>query len=105
MTHSAILVIIMSAVTIFLRFIPFVVIGKRETPKYIAYLGEVLPQAIIGMLVVYCLRGINFTAKPFGLPEIIAVGFVILLQALKRNTLLSVLGGTAAYMLLVQLVF
>ena len=105
MNYSAILVIIMSAVTIFLRFIPFLIFGKRETPAYIVYLGNVLPQAIIGMLVVYCLREINFTAKPFGLPELIAVGFVVFLQAVKRNTLISVLGGTAVYMILVQLVF
>lgn len=106
MKHSLILVAIMSGVTIFLRYIPFLIFSsKRKTPEYILYLGEVLPQAIIGMLVVYCLREINLTAAPFGAPEFIAVAFVVLLQAVKRNTLLSVLGGTAAYMLLVQLVF
>lgn len=106
MKTEAILIIIMAGVTALLRFLPFLFFsGKRETPKYIVYLGEVLPQAIIGMLIVYCLRSTDFTTKPFGLPEIIAVVFVVVLQAVKRNSLLSVLGGTAVYMLLLQLVF
>ena len=106
MKHSLILVAIMSGVTILIRFFPFIVFrGKREAPAFIVYLGEVLPQAIIGMLVIYCLRNINLTASPFGLPELIAVAFVVLLQAIKHNTLISVIGGTAAYMILVQLVF
>ncbi|MBR3145303.1 MAG: AzlD domain-containing protein [Clostridia bacterium] len=106
MKTEAILIIIMAGVTAWLRFLPFLFFsGKRETPKYIVYLGEVLPQAIIGMLIVYCLRLTDFTTKPFGLPEIIAVVFVVVLQAVKRNSLLSVLGGTAVYMLLLQLVF
>ncbi|MBR0466248.1 MAG: AzlD domain-containing protein [Clostridia bacterium] len=106
MKTEAILIIIMAGVTALLRFLPFLFFsGKRETPKYIVYLGEVLPQAIIGMLIVYCLRLTDFTTKPFGLPEIIAVVFVVVLQAVKRNSLLSVLGGTAVYMLLLQLVF
>ena len=106
MKTEAILIIIMAAVTAALRFLPFLFFsGKRNVPKYIVYLGEVLPQAIIGMLIVYCLRATDFTAKPFGLPEIIAVTFVVALQAIKRNSLLSVLGGTAVYMVLLQLVF
>lgn len=106
MKHSALIILTMSVTTIILRFLPFVFFsGKKETPKYLVYLGEVLPQAIISMLIIYCLREVNFAAAPFGLPEIIAIVFVGVLQAVKHNSLLSVLGGTAAYMLLVQLVF
>ena len=104
MGHSALLVAVMSAFTILLRFLPFLIFRKR-VPLYIAYLGRVLPPAIIGMLVVYCLRNTAVLAFPFGIPELIAVLAVVLLQIWKHRSLLSILAGTAVYMLLVQLVF
>ena len=103
-THAALLVAIMAAVTMLLRFLPFLVFRKK-TPPYIAYLGEVLPAAIIGMLVVYCLKDTAVTKPPFGAPELIAGLAVVGLQAWKRSSLLSILGGTAIYMVLVQTVF
>ena len=103
-THAALLVLTMAAVTILLRFLPFLVFRKR-IPPYIAWLGEVLPAAIIGMLVVYCLKDTVLTKAPFGAPEIIAGLAVAGLQAWERNSLLSILGGTAVYMILVQAVF
>ena len=88
------------------RFLPFLLFpADKPIPKYIRYLGEVLPFAVIGMLVVYCLKGTEMTAWPFGLPEIIASAAVILLHKLKKNMLLSIAGGTLCYMLLVQVVF
>ena len=104
MGHSAVLVAAMSAFTILLRFLPFIVFRKR-VPPYVAYLGRVLPPAIIGMLVIYCLRSTAVFSFPFGLPELIAVLVVVLLQVWKHRSLLSILAGTAIYMLLVQLVF
>ena len=101
---AAALVAVMSLVTVLLRFLPFMVFRKK-VPAYVAYLGRVLPAAIIGMLVIYCLKDTKVTAAPFGAPELISGALVVMLQAWKRNTLLSILGGTAAYMLLVQLVF
>ncbi len=100
----AVLVFIMSAVTIALRFLPFVVF-RKSTPSYILYLGKVLPAAIIGMLVVYCLKDTDFSSAPFGIPEGIASLSVVLLQWWKRNSLISILFGTVIYMLLIQLVF
>ena len=102
--RAAVLVAVMALVTMLTRFLPFIAFRKR-TPAYIAYLGRVLPAAIIGMLVVYCLKDVNVSAPPFGLPEGIAAAFVVGLQAWKRNALLSILAGTAAYMVLVQAVF
>ena len=98
-------VAVISAGTVLLRFLPFVIFGKRETPKIILYLGRVLPFSVMGMLVIYCLRNISFTAAPHGLPELISVALVVILHLLRRNTLLSIIGGTACYMLLCQLVF
>lgn len=103
-THAALLVAVMAAVTMLLRFLPFLVFRKK-TPPYIAYLGEVLPAAIIGMLVVYCLKDTAVTRPPFGAPELIAGLAVVGLQAWRRSSLLSILGGTAIYMVLVQTVF
>lgn len=103
-SHSAILVAVMSAVTVLLRALPFLVFRKK-VPAYVSYLGKVLPPAIIGMLVIYCLKDTTVTAAPFGAPELIAGALVVILQAWKRNALLSILSGTAVYMLLIQLVF
>lgn len=100
------MIAVISAVTVALRFLPFLIFGKgRKTPPFLAYLGRVLPYAIMGMLVVYCLRGVTLLSAPHGLPEVIASATVVLLHVWRRNTLLSILGGTLVYMLLVQLVF
>lgn len=104
--HSVLIVAVTAAVTIALRFLPFLIFGeKRKTPPLVAYLGQVLPYAIMGMLVVYCLKGMDLTAAPFGIPEIIGCAVVAGLHVWKRNTLLSIGLGTVCYMLLVQFVF
>lgn len=106
MSRAALLIGVIALVTAGIRFLPFFIFGgKRETPKYIMYLGRVLPYAIMGMLVVYCLRGISFVSAPHGLPELISCAIVVAVHAWKRNTLISILSGTVCYMLLVQLVF
>ena len=101
---AAILIAAMSITTILLRFLPFLVF-KKETPPYIAYLGKVLPPAIIGMLVICCLKDITPMASPYGIPELIAAVCVVILQVWKRNSLISILTGTVLYMILVQMVF
>ena len=92
----------MALMTMILRFLPFVAF-RREIPPYVSYLGEVLPPAIIGMLVVYCLKDVQITSSPFGLPELAAAVTVILAQWKSRNSLVSILSGTAAYMILIRL--
>ena len=92
--------------TVSTRFLPFLIFsGKRETPKTVQYLGRALPSAIFGLLVVYCLRNTNFLQAPHGLPEILAVAAVAALHHWKGNVLVSIAGGTALYMLLVQVIF
>ena len=104
--HSALMIAVITLVTAVLRFLPFLIFGEnRKTPPLISYLGQVLPYAIMGMLVVYCLKGVSFTAAPFGVPEILGCTVVTLLHVWKRNTLLSIGAGTVCYMLLVQFVF
>ena len=102
----ALMVAVMAAVTAAIRFLPFLIFnGKRETPAFITYLGRVLPYAVMGMLVVFCFKSVSFLKAPFGVPELIAGAVVVGLHAWRRNTLLSILSGTAVYMLLIQLVF
>ena len=104
--HSALMIAVIALVTAALRFLPFWIFGEnRKTPPLINYLGQVLPYAIMGMLVVYCLKGISLSSFPFGLPEIIGCSVVTLLHIWKRNTLLSIGVGTVCYMLLVQFIF
>ena len=88
------------------RFLPFLIFGEnRKTPPIITYLGKVLPFAIMGMLVIYCMKDVAFLAPPYGAPELIGCAIVALLHIWKRNSLLSIGVGTVSYMLLVQLVF
>ena len=101
---AAYVVIISGLVTVLLRFIPFIAFGKKR-PEFILYLGRVLPPSVMAMLVIYCLKEINFFAGSHGLPEIIASLAVILLHIWKRNTLISITTGTILYMCLVQFVF
>ena len=106
MLDSILIIVVVALVTMALRFLPFLIFGEnRKTPSLIAYLGQVLPYAIMGMLVVYCLKDVTLTSAPFGLPEFIGCAVVALLHLWKRNTLLSIGVGTVCYMLLVQFVF
>lgn len=104
--HAIATIAVCALVTVGLRFLPFLIFGEnRKTPEIIAYLGKVLPFAIMGMLVVYCMKDVTFSVAPFGIPEAIGCIAVAGLHVWKRNTLLSIGAGTIVYMLLVQFVF
>lgn len=88
------------------RFLPFIIFpAGKDAPKFIKYLGKVLPAAVFGFLVVYCLKNVDILGGSHGIPEFIAVAVVVALHLWKRQMLLSILGGTVVYMLLIQLVF
>ena len=92
--------------TMLTRFLPFLVFrSKRHTPRYIQYLGRVLPGAIFAMLIIYCLRDVSLLQGSHGLPELIAIAVTVGLHLWKRQMLLSIAGGTICYMLLVQFIF
>lgn len=106
LTQQILTIAILALGTMATRFLPFLIFrDNRPTPKYIQYLGKALPAAIFGMLVVYCLKDVNVLAYSHGLPELIAIVVTMGLHLWKRQTLLSIAGGTVCYMLLVQLVF
>lgn len=92
--------------TVLTRFIPFLVFpAGKPTPRYIQYLGKVLPAAVFGLLVVYCLRNVDLFAGSHDIPEFLAILVVVVLHLWKRQMLLSIAGGTVCYMLLVQFIF
>lgn len=106
MTHSVLLVAVAGLVTLALRAAPFLILGgERKTPEFISYLGRVLPSAVMGMLVIYCLRNVSFAAASNWLPQLLCCGVVVLVHVLKRSTLLSIVCGTVCYMILVQHIF
>lgn len=103
---NALIVGVMVLATVFTRFLPFLLFPSgKKTPKYVTYLGLTLPYATIGLLVVYCLRGLPIISYPYGLPEIISIVVIIVLHLWKENSLLSIGAGTALYMVLIQTVF
>lgn len=105
-SHTILTIAVCALVTAALRFLPFLIFGEnRKTPTVITYLGQVLPYAIMGMLVVYCLKDVSLSNAPFGIPEAMGCTTVAVLHIWKRNTLLSIGAGTVIYMLLIQFIF
>ena len=108
MTFSQMLLTVIAVVlgTMLTRFLPFILFrSDKPTPKYVEYLGKVLPAAVFGMLVVYSFKNVDLLSGSHGIPELIAVVVTALLHIWKRQTLLSIAGGTIVYMVLVQVVF
>lgn len=92
--------------TMITRFLPFIVFpANKPTPKYIQYLGKVLPSAVFGLLVIYCLKNVSIFTGSRGIPEAISIVFTIVLHLWKKQMLISIAGGTILYMLLVQYIF
>lgn len=103
---SLLIIFAVAAATFATRVIPFLIFPKgKEIPKMVRYLGRVLTPAVIGMLVVYCLKGVSLIRAPHGIPELCAVFVTAGLHVWKRNNLLSIGAGTVLYMFLIQVVF
>lgn len=105
-TQQIITILMVVLGTMLTRFLPFVIFpANKPTPKYIQYLGRVLPSAVFGLLVIYCLKNVSIFTGSHGIPEAISIALVILLHLWKRQMLISIAGGTVCYMLLVQFIF
>lgn len=105
--YSVSIITAVAVTSYFLRAFPFLVLNKKNkaVEKYMMYLGKVLPPAVIGILIIFCLKDTSIVNSPYGIPEMLAVAVVVLLHAWKRNSLISILGGTVFYMYLVQKIF
>ena len=105
-TQSLLLVLTVAIVNAALRFLPNMIFGgNRKTPRYLLMLAKVLPHAVMGMLIVYCLRNVQVLSYPYGLPELIACVLTAAVHFWKHNSLLSIGSGVVCYMVLLQLVF
>ncbi|MFA5471901.1 MAG: AzlD domain-containing protein [Acholeplasmataceae bacterium] len=99
-------ILMMSLGTMVTRFLPFIFFpDNKKTPEYILYLGKALPFAVMGLLIVYCLKDVTVTKHPYGMPEMIAIVGIIILHLWKGKALLSIGAGTVIYMIMVQFVF
>ena len=106
LTEQMITILMVVLGTMLTRFLPFLLFpADKPTPKYVQYLGNVLPAAVFGLLIVYCLKNVSLFSGSHGLLELIAIAVVVGLHYWKRQMLLSIAGGTICYMLLVQFVF
>lgn len=95
-------ILIPAIITFLIRSTPFIFFKGKELPEMLVYLGNFLPYAMMGLLVVFALKGVNFLESPFGIPEIVASIFVVIIHKWKRNMLFSIAGGTILYMLIIQ---
>lgn len=103
---SLTIILVVALCTFVTRALPFLVFKHAdELPHRIVYLGRVLPMAIMFCLIVYCLRDTAFFLYPYGIPQLLGVAFVVILHIWKRNNMISIIGGTIAYMIMVQFIF
>lgn len=102
--NDMMIILVVAIVTLMTRALPFLVFSNNRN-VIVEYLGKVLPYSIMAMLVVYCLKDVQFLSGNYGISEMLAVLTVILLHVYKRNTLLSIIGGTFVYMIFVQFIF
>lgn len=98
---QAIIATFVSAAVIFaLRAFPFVLFSKREPPKVLRFIEKYIPPMVMAVLLVYCFKGVNFMSKPFGIPEIVALSFTVVIHLWKKNSMISIFGGTIIFMIL-----
>ena len=92
--------------TVITRFLPFIIFPDgKKTPDYIKYLGDVLPLAVFGLLIVYCLRDVSILHGSHGIPELISIALTVGIHLWRRKMILSIAAGTVCYMLLIHFVF
>lgn len=103
--EQIITIALLSLATVLTRFLPFIIFREnKKTPDYITYLGKVLPASVFGMLVIYCIKNINLLVGNHGLPELIAITATIITHLIKRNLFISIIVGTACYMILIRII-
>ena len=106
LTQEMLTVTAVVAGTMVTRFLPFIIFpANKKTPPAITFLGQMLPAAVMGLLVIYCFKDVSFLSGTHGIPELLATAVTVLLQVFMRNMLLTIAGGTIFYMYLVQYVF
>lgn len=104
--YSLTIILVIAALTFGARFFPFALFARGgKTPALVTYIGNILPPAVMILLIVYCLKNVHFAAAPHGLPELIAIAAVAVLYKVTKNNLIAMVSGTVLYMVLIQAVF
>ena len=104
-TYMIAAIAVMAVVTAAIRVVPFLIFGSgKKIPKAVTRLGNLLPPATMGMLVIYCFKDVKVTSAPYGIPELIASAVVVVLHLIKRNTLLSIISGVVVYMIIIRFI-
>jgi len=104
--YSLFIIILIAALTFGARLFPFAVFSRGgKTPGIVTYIGNILPPAVMIMLVVYCIKDVRPLMWPHGIPEFVSIAAVVLLYKFTRNNLIAMVGGTILYMVLIQVVF
>lgn len=92
---------LISALILFsLRAFPFVLFSKRKPPKIISFIEKYIPPMVMAVLVIYCFKDVNFMGSPFGIPEVAALTFTVVVYLIKSNPMISIFGGTILFMIL-----
>ena len=101
--EQIITIVILSVVTVLTRALPFIVFPSRKpTPRYIQYLGKVLPLAVFGMLLVYCIKDVDWLTGLHGIPELLGIAVSLAVHVWRRQLFLSIALGTIAYMIFIR---
>jgi branched-subunit amino acid transport protein AzlD len=105
MTGSRVIIaiLVMAAIICFTRLLPFLFFARRKPPALLSYLERSIPPLVMLLLVVYCLKDVRWASAPYGLPEIAGIALVVFLHLWRRNTLLSIAGGTVLYMIAIRM--
>lgn len=104
--QTLVIIVAIASGAVITRFLPFVVFPQSKTPpKIILQIGKMLPAAVMGLLVVYCLKGVSLFSGSYGIPELLAIAVILIMHKWKNNVLLSIGSGTVLYMVLVQFIF
>ncbi|MCR5045302.1 MAG: AzlD domain-containing protein [Treponema sp.] len=100
----ALTIILTSLLLLFYRGAPFLIFSKKEPPAALRFIEKCLPPLIIATLIVYCLKDLDFASKPYGGPHFIAIAATILLHLWKKNSMVSIFGGTILFMILSRII-
>lgn len=103
-TYAVTVIAVCAVCTLLERALPFLLFRGREVPEIIVYLGSILPPAIMMTLVIYCMKDVSGMTFVQALPKLIAAIVTAGLHIWKRNTFLSIFGGTAVCVILTHLI-
>lgn len=100
---AALIATVVSGLIIFgTRAFPFVVFSKKEPPRILRFIEKYIPPMIMAILLVYCLKDVQFTNISSCLPSFAGLALTVVLHLWRHNPMISIFGGTILYMVLIR---